>query len=338
MPLDTTKSVKSITYNGTNIPLYAKPEQTKTVDLSMASGNQVVSPDSGKVLSSVTVNKPSTLIPDNIKKDVNIGGVVGSGDTSETWVLNEVITGDIDETLIASWTIPTFISNGVSYTGFAIQSSGLLKFSFNYTNSNISTQAMNLEVGGVGYTFVSWSDKIYRKLIFSTAPAGALLTWLQANGVKQEKNLAIQPSKSLTITSNGTTTITPDVPYDAMGQVGVTVNVASGGGEITQLQVRTATDNTPCVLFCLWQTSNGWTVTSNFDTTTDFTIPNVTVGGYVIFTREPEAASSFSITPPIIGVQRIDVDVMDTEMDTLGAALVMKVTASSPEFTLILHN
>lgn len=39
MPLDTTKSVKSITYNGTNIPLYSKPEQTKTVDLSMASGN-----------------------------------------------------------------------------------------------------------------------------------------------------------------------------------------------------------------------------------------------------------------------------------------------------------
>lgn len=216
MPLDTTKSVKSITYNGANIPLYSKPEQTKTVDLSMASGNQVISPDSGKVLSKVTVNKPSTLIPDNIKKDVNIGGVVGT-----------------------------------------------------------------LESGT--------SSKI-------------------------------QPSKNLTITSNGTTTITPDVPYDAMGQVGVTVNVASGGasGETTQLQVYTDTSNTPSALFCLWQTSNGWTVTSNFDTTTDFTIPNVTVGGYVIFTREPESTLSFSVAPPIIGVQRIDVDVMDAETDTLG--------------------
>lgn len=55
-----------------------KPEQTKTVDLSMANSNQVISPDSGKVLNKVIVNKPSTLIPDNIKKDVNIGGVVGT--------------------------------------------------------------------------------------------------------------------------------------------------------------------------------------------------------------------------------------------------------------------
>lgn len=292
MPLDTTKSVKSITYNGTSIPLYskpeqektvtptadgvvvtpddnytlskvtvngdsnltagniksgtkifgvtgtynnAKPEQTKTVDLSMVSGNQVVSPDSGKVLSKVTVNKPSTLIPANIKKDVNIGGVVGTlessgggGDTSETWVLNDPITNNITDA-IASLATPEFTVEGISYTGFAIQR---VKFNiyFNYVNSNTSTQAMYLGLADVGYSFIRWNNQAYRKLTFATPPTGELLTWLQANGVKQEKNLAIQPSKNLTITSNGTTTITPDVPYDAMGQVGVTVNVASGGG------------------------------------------------------------------------------------------------------------
>lgn len=52
--------------------------QEKTVNLSMASGNQVVTPDDGYTLSKVTVIKPDTLIPDNIKKDVNIGGVVGT--------------------------------------------------------------------------------------------------------------------------------------------------------------------------------------------------------------------------------------------------------------------
>lgn len=52
--------------------------QTKTVDLSMADGDQTVTPDTGKVLSSVTITKPDTLIPGNIKKDINIGGVVGT--------------------------------------------------------------------------------------------------------------------------------------------------------------------------------------------------------------------------------------------------------------------
>lgn len=44
----------------------------------MASGNQVITPDEGYSLSEVTVVKPSTLIPENIKKDVDIGGVVGT--------------------------------------------------------------------------------------------------------------------------------------------------------------------------------------------------------------------------------------------------------------------
>ena len=55
-----------------------KVEQTKTVDLDMAVGNQTISPDEGKVLSSVVVTKPTTLVAENIKKDVNIGGVIGT--------------------------------------------------------------------------------------------------------------------------------------------------------------------------------------------------------------------------------------------------------------------
>ena len=56
----------------------SKPEQEKTAALSMLSGDQIVSPDSGKVLSKVTIAKPATLIATNIKKDINIGGVVGT--------------------------------------------------------------------------------------------------------------------------------------------------------------------------------------------------------------------------------------------------------------------
>ena len=50
-----------------------------TVDLAMADGDQVVTPSAeGKVLSQVTIKKPETLIPENIAKDVDIGGIIGT--------------------------------------------------------------------------------------------------------------------------------------------------------------------------------------------------------------------------------------------------------------------
>jgi hypothetical protein len=55
-----------------------KEEETKTVDLAIASGNQTITPTSGKVLSQVVVKKPATMLPENIKKNVNIGGVTGT--------------------------------------------------------------------------------------------------------------------------------------------------------------------------------------------------------------------------------------------------------------------
>ena len=52
--------------------------EERTVELSMASGNQVILPTSGKGMRKVTIQKPDTLLPENIKKDVVIGGVTGA--------------------------------------------------------------------------------------------------------------------------------------------------------------------------------------------------------------------------------------------------------------------
>ena len=49
-----------------------KTEQTKHVSLNMSSGDQYISPDTDKVMTLVTVEKPATLIAENIKKNVNI--------------------------------------------------------------------------------------------------------------------------------------------------------------------------------------------------------------------------------------------------------------------------
>jgi hypothetical protein len=55
-----------------------KEEETKTVTPNFSSGNQVITPTSGKVLSQVTLTKPTDLLPENIAKDKNVCGVTGT--------------------------------------------------------------------------------------------------------------------------------------------------------------------------------------------------------------------------------------------------------------------
>ena len=52
--------------------------QTKTVSLDFSSGDMTVTPDSGFVLTGVEIQKPSTLVPEFIKKDEVIAGVKGT--------------------------------------------------------------------------------------------------------------------------------------------------------------------------------------------------------------------------------------------------------------------
>ncbi len=190
-----------------------------TVELSMLSGNQVILPTSGKVMRKVTVQKPDTLLSENIKKDVVIGGVTGAleaGDTSETWVIKSSATGEFATTQIS------FTSNGQKFTSIGTNSdSGFIIL--RYDNNEVAGYDPGLEV------VYSFDNEAYRKLTFDTPPTGALLTWLQSNATKQTSGVSVQDTKALTITSNGTVSVTPDVPYDALKKVDVTVNVESSG-------------------------------------------------------------------------------------------------------------
>ena len=66
-------------------------------------------------------------------------------------------------------------------------------------------------------------------------------------------------SKSVTYTSNGTATITPDAGYDGLSSVDVTVNVASGGGGET------------CTLTTSSRTSHGFIYACSGDTFIEIT-------------------------------------------------------------------
>ncbi|MBO5070813.1 MAG: hypothetical protein J6C37_10715 [Roseburia sp.] len=75
---------------------FAGDEAEKTVDLDMADGNQVIEADADTVMTKVTVTKPGTMLPENIKKGVEIGGVTGTfiGDGQEKTVELDMLAGD----------------------------------------------------------------------------------------------------------------------------------------------------------------------------------------------------------------------------------------------------
>lgn len=90
----------------------------------------------------------------------------GGGEKNETWVLN----GSLDDTLF-SYSI-NFLCNSIAY-------------------NSISRRIVKAEVAMYyGSTRVmrgngTWTNQAYRTITFLEPPTGELLTWLQANGVKQ---------------------------------------------------------------------------------------------------------------------------------------------------------
>ena len=67
-------------------------------------------------------------------------------------------------------------------------------------------------------------------------------------------------SKSVTYTSNGTATITPDEGYDGLSSVDVTVNVASGGGGFETCTLTTKTGKAPGAMHGTIHAYNGDTL------------------------------------------------------------------------------
>ena len=62
----------------TKLMATGKQAYPSTVELDMVDGDQILEPIEGRVFSKVTVKKPNTLVAENIRKDINIGGVVGN--------------------------------------------------------------------------------------------------------------------------------------------------------------------------------------------------------------------------------------------------------------------
>ena len=92
---------------------------SETVDLTFADGNQVITPYSGTYIKQVTINKPETLIPTNIKSEVTIAGITGTYGATQTKSITITENGvttilpDNDKLLSAvtvTTNVPTYIT------------------------------------------------------------------------------------------------------------------------------------------------------------------------------------------------------------------------------------
>lgn len=79
-----------------------KPEEEKTVVLELQDGDQEVTPSDGKTLCKVTIEKPTMLIPENVKNGITIAGVTG---TLESEGSENDLAGLVDGSL-TSFTMP----------------------------------------------------------------------------------------------------------------------------------------------------------------------------------------------------------------------------------------
>lgn len=136
-----------------------KEEEAKTVDLNMASGNQTITSTSGKVLSQVVVKKPATMLPENIAKDVNIGGVVGTLESGGGGELNIAYGDTAPEDTSKLW-IKTAEPDSVEISpdfgyGEAVQTTGI--------TSGFPTSNITCEDGDYLYVAVGSTVKKYNK-------------------------------------------------------------------------------------------------------------------------------------------------------------------------------
>ena len=147
----------------------------------MANANQVII--NGKTILDL---RSDTVTPETLQKGytahdksgTKITGTLeasSSGGAKETWVIKSSATGELATTQIS------FTSNGQKFTsiGAVYDDSGTFMI-LRYDNNEVA--GWDIYGGGAGFEF---DNEAYRKLTFDTSPAGALLTWLQANATRQ---------------------------------------------------------------------------------------------------------------------------------------------------------
>lgn len=133
-----------------NVPFSYGVTASKTVALDFSGGDMTITPAAGQVLSGLTIPKPETLIPENIKEGVNIAGILGTL-VAKGGENVKIETGQFAESLNGKWTSLTYSLGAVPDVVVAV---GVSK--------NVTTNGL--------YMIVAYSTQFSKKIGKSDAP------------------------------------------------------------------------------------------------------------------------------------------------------------------------
>lgn len=194
------------------------PTETKTVDLSMFSGNQVIVHTPDKFMKSVTVKKPDTLVAKNVRFNNTIGGVTGTY-YPHVCVFPELISVDallMNNTVAAIYNVEFWYGDNEYCTAIRATPQKVLS----YYHESVGEWH---EV----YKNNQWLAEAYRKIVLTEYKSN-VETALRKVGYIQE-NQAVDPSVIHKVCkSNGSYGIRPDAPYNGISGVMIQVDVPSG--------------------------------------------------------------------------------------------------------------
>lgn len=246
-----------------------KSEGEKTVALDMSNGDQIVEPSGQiQVFTKVTVQKPDTMVPGNIKKDVVIGGVTGTYQAEDM--------------------LPYRISDKGSYSVIDNSITSVKKYAFYYDSQLTSFSSTSLTTLST-YSFYRCDNlttvNIPSVTIISDYAFGySGLTSFDFTNVTEIKNGAFQNCASLTsISLPNTITTLPNAAFSSCSNLqNVYVpNVATlGGNDFAYSKITEVTDamfpNTTRTGYASFQNCSSLTTVNN----TKLTYLSQSVFGY----------------------------------------------------------
>lgn len=210
-------AVEADKYTLGDVKVAAVPTETKTVDLSMVSGNQTISNTSGKYMTSVTVKKPDTLIEKNVRYGHGIGGVVGTY-SPHVCVFPKLISVSalLDNAATTTYDVEFWYGDDEYCTAIRATPQNVLYY---YHEAD--------EVWHEVYKNNQWLTEAYRKIVLTEYKSN-VETALEKIGYIQEDKAVDPITIQKVYTSNGSYSILPDAPYNGISEVQLQVDVPSG--------------------------------------------------------------------------------------------------------------